>query len=45
MKNLNLKNLNEIFNEYALTTEEMICVKGGEAGEPILKPSTPPIKI
>jgi hypothetical protein len=45
MKNLTLRNLDEIFNEYALTTEEMICVKGGEAGEPILKPSTPPIKI
>jgi len=45
MENLTLRNLDEIFNEYALTVEEMICVKGGDAGEPILKPSTPPIKI
>jgi len=45
MKNLTLRNLDEIFNEYSLTVEEMICVKGGNAGEPILKPSTPPIKI
>ena len=45
MKNLTLRNLDEIINEYALTVEEMICVKGGDAGEPILKPSTPPIKI
>jgi hypothetical protein len=45
MKTLNLKNIEEIFNEYALTTEEMIFVKGGDAGEPILKPSVPPIKI
>jgi hypothetical protein len=45
MKTLNLKNLNEIFDEYALSVEEMICVKGGDYGEPILKPSTPPVKI
>jgi hypothetical protein len=45
MKTLNLKNFDEIFNDYALSTEEMICVKGGDAGEPILKPSTPPVKI
>jgi hypothetical protein len=45
MKNLNLKNFDEIFDEYALSAEEMICVKGGEASEPILKPSTPPVKI
>jgi len=45
MKTLNLKNIDEIFNEYALTVEEMICVKGGDAGEPILKPSIPPVRI
>jgi hypothetical protein len=45
MKTLNLKNIDEIFNEYALTVEEMICIKGGDAGEPIIKPSTPPVKI
>jgi hypothetical protein len=45
MKTLNLKNFDEIYDEYALSVEEMICVKGGDAGEPILKPSTPPVKI
>jgi hypothetical protein len=45
MKTLNLKKFDKIFDEYALSEEEMICVKGGEAGEPILKPSTPPVKI
>jgi hypothetical protein len=45
MKTLNLKNIDQIFDEYALTVEEMICVKGGEMGEPIIKPSTPPVKI
>jgi hypothetical protein len=45
MKTLNLKNIDEIFNEYALTVGEMICVKGGDSGEPILKPSVPPVKI
>jgi hypothetical protein len=45
MKTPNLKNIDEILNEYALTVEEMICIKGGDAGEPIIKPSTPPVKI
>jgi len=45
MKTLNFKNIDEIFNEYALTVEEMICVKGGDQGEPIVKPSTPPVRI
>jgi hypothetical protein len=45
METLKMKNIDEILAEYALTVEEMICVKGGDAGEPILKPSTPPIKI
>jgi hypothetical protein len=45
MKTLNLKNTDEILNEYALSAEEMICVKGGEDGDPILKPSIPPVKI
>jgi hypothetical protein len=45
MKTLILKNIDEILNEYALSVEEMICVKGGEAGDPILKPSIPPVKI
>lgn len=45
MKTLNQKNIDVIFSEFALTVEEMICVKGGDQGEPILKPSVPPIKI
>jgi len=46
MKTLKLKNIDEIFVEYALTNEEMICVKGGDAGgEPIIMPTTPPVKI
>ncbi|HPA86746.1 MAG TPA: hypothetical protein PK816_16300 [Candidatus Cloacimonadota bacterium] len=45
MKKINAKNCEEIFNEYLLTVDEMISVKGGDAGEPILKPSVPPIKI
>lgn len=44
MKTLNLNN-NEILIDYALTVEEMICVKGGDAGDPIYMPSTPPIRI
>jgi hypothetical protein len=45
MKTQNLTKLDEIFSEYALTAEEMICIKGGDAGEPIIKPATPPVKI
>jgi len=45
MKKTNGKKSEEIFNEYLLTIDEMISVKGGDAGEPILKPSVPPIKI
>ena len=45
MKTLTMKNTDEIFNEYALSAEEMICVKGGDQGEPIVKPCTPPVRI
>jgi hypothetical protein len=45
MKTLNFKNIDEIFYEYALSVEEMICVKGGDAGDPIVKGSNPPVKI
>ena len=37
--------IEEIFNEYTLTTEEMISVKGGDAGDPILRPTPPLILI
>jgi hypothetical protein len=45
MKTLNLKNIEEIFSDFVLTTEEMIFVKGGYGGEPIIKPSLPPVRI
>jgi hypothetical protein len=45
MKNINASSIEESFSEYLLTIDEMISVKGGDAGEPILKPSVPPIKI
>lgn len=41
MKNLSIETANEMFNEFALTNEEMICVKGGCAGEPIIIPTPP----
>jgi hypothetical protein len=34
----------EIFNEFALSNEEMIFVRGGE-GDPVNPPNTPPVKI
>lgn len=45
MKTLNVKNSDVNLDVYALTVEEMICVKGGDGLEPILKPSVPPVKI
>lgn len=45
MKNLNLTNTDEIFGTYTLTVEEMINVKGGDMGEPIILPTVPPVKI
>jgi hypothetical protein len=47
MKTLNFKTTNDIFAKFALTTIEMIKVRGGEAGvsEPTVLPNTPPIKI
>jgi hypothetical protein len=44
MKNLNFESAAELLNEFALTNEEMIYVRGGES-DPISKPVTPPIKI
>ncbi len=45
MKTLNFEKINDIFNEFALTSDEMICVKGGNAGEHIILPNPPQIKI
>jgi hypothetical protein len=43
MKTLNFEKTKSIFAEFALSSKEMINVRGG--GEPIVKPSLPPIKI
>jgi hypothetical protein len=43
MKTLNLK-LTDLLNEFALTNEEMINVRGGE-GDPISLPTNPPIRV
>lgn len=44
MKTLNLKLTAAILNEFALTNEEMINVRGGE-GEPISLPTIPRIIV
>ena len=44
MKTLNQEMNLSIFDEFALTNEEMISVRGGDAGEPIVYPPLPPIK-
>ena len=44
MKILNFELTNDIFNEFALSNEEMIYVRGG-GGDPIAIPTPPPIKI
>jgi hypothetical protein len=44
MKNQNFELTIDIFNEFQLSNEEMICVRGGE-GDPIIKTTTPPVKI
>jgi hypothetical protein len=44
MKNLNVNLTTEIFENFVLSNQEMINVRGGE-GEPIIKPVTPPVRI
>ena len=44
MKTLNFELTSDIFNEFALTNEEMIYVRGGD-GEPVPMPPQPPIII
>jgi hypothetical protein len=44
MKTLNFELTKGIFDEFALTNEEMINVRGGEI-EPTPMPMPPPIKI
>jgi hypothetical protein len=43
MKTLNFELANDIFNEFTLSNEEMIYVRGGE-GDPIVLPGQPPIR-
>jgi len=45
MKTLNFEILKGIFNEFVLTNDEMICVRGGEGGEPLVLPNPPIVKI
>ena len=44
MKNLDFEKNYNIFNEFELSTEEMINVRGGE-GDNETKPGTDPVKI
>ena len=44
MKTLNFDLTKDIFNEFELSNEEMICVRGGE-GDPISLPNNPPVRI
>ena len=45
MKTLKIEETKNIFVEFALSCEEMIKVRGGDAGEGIVKPPVPPVKI
>jgi hypothetical protein len=44
MKTLKPESTRDIFNGFILSNEEMIYVRGGE-GDPVVKPTIPPIKI
>jgi hypothetical protein len=43
MKTLNFELTKDIFDQFALSNEEMIYVRGGDEGE--VKPTPPPVKI
>ena len=45
MKTKNLETSFDIFADYALTSEEMISVRGGDAGDPGTIVPPPPVKI
>jgi hypothetical protein len=45
MKTKNSETSFDIFAVYSLTNEEMTAVRGGDAGDPVINPTTPPIKI
>jgi len=44
MKILNFESTKNIFNDFTLSNEEMIYVRGGE-GTPVVLPPDPPIAI
>jgi len=44
MKTLDTNETRNVFDEYLLTNEEMIFVRGGE-GDPTMPPVNPPVKI
>lgn len=44
MENLSLEKIKGVLDEYVLTFDEMIRVRGGD-GDPIIIPTPPPIKI
>jgi hypothetical protein len=45
MKNLEISDAGKLFEDFMLTTDEMLHVRGGDGGEPIIMPSLPPVKI
>jgi hypothetical protein len=45
MKTLNFDLTNEMLNDFVLSTEEMICVRGGDGLDPITLPTKPPVVI
>jgi hypothetical protein len=44
MKTLSSKLIKDIFTEFALSNEEMICIRGGD-GDVIIKTTMPPVII
>ncbi len=44
-KTLNFEETKNIFADFVLSSEEMIKVRGGAVGEPMVKPCLPPVKI
>jgi hypothetical protein len=45
MKNFTLEQISTVYSEYVMTSEEMIRVKGGDGGEPIVVPNPPKPRI
>jgi hypothetical protein len=44
MRTKNFESINDIFNEFTLSNDEMIYVRGGDS-DPIIKTTEPPVKI